>query len=153
MPSELLLLLHVATAMALGGLVGVERETAAKPAGLRTHMLVAGSDALLVGLGQIALNQYPDARTDGLVRADPIRIIVAVITGVSFLGAGTIIRGDRSVHGLTTAASLLMTSAMGVAVGLAQFVVACGTAVLMLVTLRAVPAIERLVRRRRRTGE
>jgi putative Mg2+ transporter-C (MgtC) family protein len=137
---ELQLLRHVAVAMALGALVGFERETAEKPAGLRTHMLVAGASALLVGLGEITLTQYENTAS-GLLRTDPIRIVEAVVTGVSFLGAGTIIHGKGGVHGLTTAASLLMTAGIGIAVALSQPVVAVGAALITVLTLRVVPAI------------
>lgn len=92
--------------MILGGAVGFEREKADKPAGLRTHMLVAGSAALLTGMGRVVILNLGVDET--FIRADPLRIIEAVITGITFLGAGTIIRhrGKDQIEGLTTAASL-----------------------------------------------
>ncbi len=143
---ELQVLINVAVAMGLGAVVGFERETAEKPAGLRTHMLVAGAAALLVALGEVTLTQYQDG-APGRISPDPIRIIVAVVTGVSFLGAGTIIRGHDGVHGLTTAAALLMTAAIGIAVGLAQTMVAGGVTLLTLVVLRVIPAVSRRLSR------
>jgi putative Mg2+ transporter-C (MgtC) family protein len=81
-----------------------------------------------------------------------VRIIEAVITGVSFLGAGTILRrgGLSQVEGLTTAASILFTAAVGVSVALSQFVIALGATGLVLVTLRGVGHVERRLERRRR---
>lgn len=136
------LLGSVAIAMALGALLGFERETADKPAGLRTHMLVSGAAALLVGLGEATLDQYGASTANSMLQTDPIRIIEAVITGVAFLGAGTIIRDRGGVRGLTTAASLLVASALGIAMALSQVVLAVGVALFALVTLRVLPAIE-----------
>lgn len=133
---------RVALAMALGALVGLERQLASKPAGLRTHMFVSGAGALLVSLGQSVIDAFPDDAPPGVVTIDPLRIIEAVIAGISFLGAGTIItRSDAGdVQGLTTAASLLFAAGIGIAVGLWQLVVAVGTAVLALVVLRLFPS-------------
>jgi putative Mg2+ transporter-C (MgtC) family protein len=137
---QLRLLLHVVLAFLLGGTIGWEREAAEKPAGLRTHMLVCGAAALLVGLGEILTEEFRRDVFGDLVRTDPTRLLEAMITGVSFLGAGTIIRqrGGGGVAGLTTAASLLLTSAIGAAVALQQFVLAIGATVCTLVTLRFV---------------
>lgn len=132
------MLAYVAFAMLLGGLVGLDREVARRPAGLRTHMLVCGAAALLVLLGQVMVRNY-DAKLASLLTSDPIRIIEAVITGVSFLGAGTIIRNQRDanqVEGLTTAASLLLAAAIGISVALSQFIVAVGLTLLILLVLR-----------------
>jgi putative Mg2+ transporter-C (MgtC) family protein len=136
----------VTLAMLLGGLIGLDREMAHKPAGLRTFMLVAGAAALLVSLGDALVEGYVRSRVDvagtgpdgGVVRADPIRIIEAVIAGVSFLGAGMILRHEASdqVRGLTTGASMLFSAAVGLAVSLEQFVLAGGATILALITLR-----------------
>jgi putative Mg2+ transporter-C (MgtC) family protein len=137
---QLRLLLYVAIAMLLGGAIGWEREAAEKPAGLRTHMLVCGAAALLVGLGEILTAEFRREIFGDLVRTDPTRLLEAIITGVSFLGAGTIIRqrGENNVSGLTTAASLLLTSGIGAAIALHQFVLAVGATILTFVTLRFV---------------
>ena len=138
MQGQLQMLAYVVLAMLLGGLVGLDREAARKPAGLRTHMLVCGAAALLVLLGQVMVRNY-DAKLASLLTSDPIRVIEAVITGVSFLGAGTIIRNHRDgnqVEGLTTAASLLLAAAIGISVALSQFVVAVGMTLLILCVLR-----------------
>jgi len=135
---------YVALAMLLGGLVGLDREAARKPAGLRTHMLVSGAAALLVLLGHVMVKNY-DTKLASLLTSDPIRIIEAVITGVSFLGAGTIIRNQRGggqVEGLTTAASLLLAAAIGICIALAQFVLALGLTALVLLVLRLLGHLE-----------
>ena len=133
---QLQLILEVAVAMLLGGIIGVERELADKPAGLRTHMFTAGAAAFLVGLSGALLRQFGNLETP--VEADPIRIVQAIIIGVSFIGAGTIFRGDGSnrVEGLTTAASLLMSAGLGIAAALEQYVAAFAIAVLSLIVLR-----------------
>lgn len=141
---------EVALAMLLGGLIGVEREMADKPAGFRTHMLVAGAAAMLVGLGD-ALLQHFNAGANEFLRSDPVRIVEAIVTGISFLGAGTIFRRERGeqVEGLTTAASILLSSAIGIAVALRQFVMAVGVTLLALLTLRGLAFIQRWIARRK----
>ncbi len=136
--------------MLLGAVLGFEREFAHKPAGIRTHMLVAGSAALLVGLGYLLVERSLLENPREVIAADPIRIIQAIVIGVSFLGTGTIIRrADReTVHGLTTAASLLMSSGIGIAVALNQEALGIGTTVLVAVVLRVLGWVERLVRDR-----
>ncbi|MGD8428611.1 MAG: MgtC/SapB family protein [Balneolaceae bacterium] len=143
----------VVVAIFLGGLIGLERELAAKPAGLRTHMLVAGASSLLVILGEIMIKQYAaDTALTGAIRADPIRIIEAIITGISFLGAGTIIfRGQReSVEGLTTAASILFAAAIGITVALHRYFLAIILTIFVILILLVLGYIERFIRKFRR---
>lgn len=132
----------VAIAMLLGGVIGYDREIEEKPAGLRTHMFVSGAAALLVSLADVLVGTF--SASESLIRTDPIRVLEAVITGVSFLGAGTILqrRKEKQIKGLTTAASLLFAAGAGVSVALSQFVLAVGTTVLALLTLRAVKLLE-----------
>ncbi len=135
---------EVALAMLLGGVIGFERELADKPAGFRTQMLVAGAAALLVGLGDAMLLRFlAEGKTN--VTGDPIRIVEAIVTGISFLGAGTIFRRDASeqVQGLTTAASILLCAAVGISVALRQFALAIGVTVLALIVLRGLTGIEK----------
>ena len=141
---ELELLGYIAGAMFLGALIGFERELADKPAGMRTHMLVAGASAFFVLLGNILVAGFGSEYGTNLIRSDPIRIIDAIVTGVAFLGAGTIIRqGGRSVvQGLTTAATLLFTAAVGICVALKEVVLAAGATLLTLLTLRLVHTVE-----------
>jgi putative Mg2+ transporter-C (MgtC) family protein len=136
---------EVALAMLLGGIIGFEREMADKPAGFRTQMLVAGAAALLVGLGDALMRRYSGEGTD------PIRIVEAIVTGISFLGAGTIFRRSESeqVQGLTTAASILLCAAVGISVALRQFVLAVGVTVLALIVLRGLTGFENWVNKKR----
>jgi len=141
---EIVALGEILLAMALGGLVGFERELARKPAGLRTHMLVCGSAALLVTLGNAIVNSF-DARAPlQNLQSDPIRVIEAIIVGISFLGAGTIFRRGKAndVEGLTTAASILFTAGLGIAVALSQFLLAIGGTILLLFVNRFLGLVE-----------
>jgi putative Mg2+ transporter-C (MgtC) family protein len=142
--SQLEMLGQIAVAMALGALLGLERQLAHKAAGLRTHMLVAGAAAMLVGLVDALLHRFLLPAISPLVRADPVPVVTAVVMAVGFLGAGTIIRRPESEHveGLTTAAAMLFAAAVGSAVGLRLFVVAIGATLLALVTLRGMMFLE-----------
>jgi len=135
---------EILLAMILGGAIGFEREVADKPAGLRTHMLVGGSAALLVVLGSFLLETYNARFTSELIRADPNRIIEAIIVGISFIGAGTIFRSEKGdqVEGLTTAASILFTAGIGIAVALRQLGIALGGTVLLLAVMRILGYVE-----------
>ena len=104
----------VVLAGALGALIGLERELAGKPAGFRTHALVAAGSALMVVLGAELSH---DIGSERLTQADPTRILQAIVVGISFLGAGTIIRDrQQQVEGLTTAASIFVTAGVGICV-------------------------------------
>lgn len=150
---QLLLVAEVAFAMLLGGVIGFERELANKPAGFRTHMLVAGASALLVGMGETLVAKFAEDAGHELIQADPFRIIGAVVSGVSFLGAGTIFRGGRQhVEGLTTAASLLISASLGVAVGSRQWITAIGVTLLTLAVLRALVFVEAAISRHEKRG-
>lgn len=141
---QLLVVSKVAFAMLLGGLLGLERELLNKPAGLRTHMLVTGGAALLIGLSR-ALAWGSDSTVDStMISLDPTRIVQAVVTGISFLGAGTIIResGSTRIEGLTTAASILLASAIGMTVALEQFVLAVGVTALTLLVVVGLGFVE-----------
>lgn len=146
---QLQILLNILLAMFLGGLIGVERELADKPAGLRTHMLVAGAAALLVGLSDYIVQEM--GISNDLVRSDPIRIVEAIVTGITFLGAGTIIRGQKEVEGLTTAASLLFVTSIAIATALSQFTLAISATLLTLIILRGVKWIEEYIHQTRHT--
>ena len=130
--------LDLLAAAGLGGAIGLERELSAQPAGFRTHLLVGLGSALFTAVGA------------DVAGSDPTRVAAQVVTGVGFLGAGAILHRGGAVHGLTTAASLWVTAAAGVACGLdcpglAAFSV--GVALLALVALKA---LERDVFPRRR---
>lgn len=126
-----------------GGMIGLEREFAKKPAGLRTHIFVAASAALLLVLAQSLVDHFQRNGNDARIQTDPLRVIEAVVVGVSFLGAGTIWRTGANVRGLTTAASLLVTAAMGLAMAAREFVLAFGTALFAVVVLHVLALVER----------
>jgi putative Mg2+ transporter-C (MgtC) family protein len=138
---ELPALRTLGIAGALAALIGWEREMARKPAGLRTHILVGVGSALLILLGDTIVERFAADQGRALVQSDPIRVLEAVIVGISFLGAGTIIQQRGvGVEGLTTAASVLLTAAIGMSVALGR------AALATMVTLAAVAAIYFLAR-------
>jgi putative Mg2+ transporter-C (MgtC) family protein len=141
----------IALAMALGGLVGADREYARKPAGLRTHMLLAGASAVLTAAGMDMVRTFSRIPSEGgWLRLDPILAIQAVATAVGFIGAGTILHRDAEhVEGLTTAASLLLTAAIGAAIASERLVLGVGATALALVTLRVVRVLEGKIERSR----
>jgi putative Mg2+ transporter-C (MgtC) family protein len=139
---ELPLLLRLLVAGALAAALGWEREAAHKPAGLRTHMLVGIASALFTVLGELAVRDFPGQ--EGGLRADPIRVIQAVAIGIGFLGSGVIFVAKSGEHvlGLTTAASIWATAAIGIAAGLGHYVLAIGGTVLLLLVLRGMVRFE-----------
>lgn len=142
-------ILQVVVSIFLGGLIGLERELAAKPAGLRTHMLVAGAATLFVILGEFMIQQFSALFVAGTLRADPIRIMEAIITGISFLGAGTIIFNNKgsTVEGLTTAASILFVAAIGITIALNQFAMAVVLTVVVIIILQLLGFVERWIKK------
>lgn len=140
--------IKVVIATVLGGTIGAEREAAHKPAGLRTHAILAAATALLVGLTETLMGVGAEEHA-GAIQTDPIRIVEAIVTGVAFIGAGTIFRHReaRIVEGLTTASSLLLTAAVAVAVGLNQQLLAVTLTLLSLVLLRTLRRFEAKPRR------
>jgi putative Mg2+ transporter-C (MgtC) family protein len=125
--------LRLTMAAVLGGLLGFEREQKRKAAGLRTHMLVALGSALFVFIPQ----------QTGTSEADMTRVMQGLIAGIGFLGAGTILKGKDEDHvkGLTTAAGIWMTAAIGMAVGIGRESTAILSTVLALVILDVIPKI------------
>jgi len=118
------LIMRLVAAAVLGSFIGMEREWHRRPAGLRTHMLVCVSSALITMLSMYAFNQ-----------SDPARIAAQIITGIGFIGAGTIFRHKDTVTGITTAATLFAVAAIGIGIG-SGFYLATGVGtVLMLATL------------------
>jgi putative Mg2+ transporter-C (MgtC) family protein len=132
-------LVPMLVSLALGTLVGWERQMGRKPAGLRTHALVCLGSTLFVLLGRHAAAASP------AMNYDPTRIIHGVATGVGFLGAGAIIRREGMTHGLTTAASIWIAAAIGVAVGVKAYALASLGAGMALVILEVFRWIERFM--------
>lgn len=145
MLTDIHILINVALAMILSSLLGIEREIADKPAGFRTHMLVGGASALLVGTSDLIVREFDISSS--LVQVDPIRAIEAIIAGVSFLGAGTIFRRDESnqMEGLTTAASLLFVTGIGISVSSSHYLLAIGATILALLVLTLAKRIQPLL--------
>lgn len=141
---DLWILVRVAAAMLLGGVLGVERELGKHAAGLRTHMLIAGAAALIVGLGDVIAHHFAGEQYRDLLRIDPGRLIEAVVAAVGFVGAGAILRSSRADHvrGLTTASSLLMAAAIGIAAGLGNYLLAFGASVLCVLVLAVFRRLE-----------
>ena len=123
----------------LGTLVGFERQMGRKPAGLRTHTLVCLGSTMFVLVTRHAVADI------GGPNLDPTRMIHGVITGVGFLGAGSIMRTEGYVHGLTTAASVWMVAAIGVAVGVHAYTLAIIGAALALIVLEGFRWVERFL--------
>lgn len=125
----------------LGGLLGWEREHRGKAAGVRTHMLVSMGAALFVLV----------AEQEGIAPADNSRVLQGIIAGVGFLGAGTILKSDgaHQIRGLTTAAGIWLTAAIGVAAGLGREATALLSTLMALLVLAAEPLAQRLLHGRR----
>lgn len=132
------LLGHLLLASILGGGVGWEREHAHKPAGLRTHMLICMGAALITDLSVRAAA----ASAGSSAPFDPTRIAAQIVTGVGFLGAGTIMQARGSVMGLTTAATMWVVAGIGMAVGFGAIIEAVGTTLLVLVALIPLRTLE-----------
>lgn len=139
---ELDILLKVVVAVCLGGLIGIERELAKKPAGIRTHMFVAGAATLVMSVSTVLINDFN--RTFGNVQSDPVRVIEAIIVGISFIGAGTVLKSekDHNVYYLTTAASILFAAGIGITVALELFGLAVCLTVLVILINSAVGGVE-----------
>ena len=108
--------LRLAAALVIGGLIGLERSYHGRPAGFRTHALVCMSTALLMLLTGYETRWFPGL-SQGRIALDPTRLAQGIMTGIGFLGAGTIMKEGLSVRGLTTAASIWITAAIGILVG------------------------------------
>ena len=142
--SQLQVVAAVAYAMVLGGAVGFDRERRNRPAGFRTHMMVAGASAMLVGMGRLMVAERIGTEP-GVLQIDPLRLVEAVVAGVAFIGAGTIFnqRLGQGVKGITTAASLLMVAVVGIAAGLHYNLLALAVTLLALLVLAGLKLVER----------
>jgi len=127
-------LLRLSVAAVLGGAIGMERELRERQAGLRTHLLVSVGSALFTLVSAYGFREFL-VHGGSVVRADPTRVAAQVVTGVGFLGAGAIIRQGLSVRGLTTAATLWLVAAIGMAAGAGYYSAALIATAGALVTL------------------
>ena len=126
------MVIRLLVATALGALIGFEREYHAKEAGVRTHLLVAVGSCLFMILSAYGFDAFLN---QDHVSFDPSRIASQVVTGIGFIGAGTIILQKQMVRGLTTAAGVWVTAAIGLACGAGMYVIACITTVIVLTSL------------------
>lgn len=133
--SQLYILLDVTIATVLTALIGIERERAHKPAGMRTNMIVGGAACLIVSLTRPLIDFIEDYNISEIINTDPIRVLEAIVVGISFIGAGTVIKlkDVHQVAGLTTAATLLYSGGIGICVALKQYVLAIGVTVLIVI--------------------
>jgi putative Mg2+ transporter-C (MgtC) family protein len=138
------LLLKLSLAVVLGGIIGFEREIAGKPAGLRTNILICIGAALLMDVStRIGL-------VDGVRVGDPARIAAQIVSGVGFLGAGTIMQSQGMVTGLTSAATIWVVAAIGMTVGAGFYIEGIGAGLLVTFVLAGLGGLEHWVRRARR---
>jgi putative Mg2+ transporter-C (MgtC) family protein len=139
------LLVKLTLAIFLGGIIGFERELAAKPAGLRTNILICLGAALLMDLStRIGV-------VDGQRIGDPARIAAQVVSGVGFLGAGTIMQAQGMVTGLTSAATIWVVAAIGLTIGAGFYIEGLGAGLLVTFVLAGIGRLEHVLRRARRT--
>jgi len=131
-------LLKISLASFLGGLVGLERGRRKKPAGLRTHILVALGSCMFIEMSLLLPQIYPEAPA-----MDPSRILAQMIVGISFIGAGTVIRTGDKIAGLTTAAAIWVTASIGAAVAANLFLEAIGMTIFTFFVLYELRSIER----------
>jgi putative Mg2+ transporter-C (MgtC) family protein len=131
--------LRMALALALGALVGAERQRGDRPAGMRTHALVClGSTVFML----VSAYAFPELTQASGGRVDPTRIAAQVVSGIGFLGAGMIFTQRNVTRGLTTAAGLWVVAAIGLGIGAGMYFIAAGSTVLMLVVLAILKPLE-----------
>ncbi len=137
MPTDFQMVMRLLFTLVLCGLVGLERQVHRRDAGLRTHILVGLGSCLIMLTSLYVFDIYK-----GQVALDPARIAAGVVTGIGFLGAGTIIRSPDGVKGLTTAASLWVVAAIGLAAGVGFNKIATYATILVLVVLHFLRYVE-----------
>lgn len=137
---DLDIIIKILMACLLGGMIGLERESINRPAGLRTHILVCVGSTLVMCVNAILVTTYSHT-----VNLDPGRFGAAVLSGIGFLGAGTIMREGNSVSGLTTAASLWTVACIGIAVGAGYLAISVFTTFLVLIVLLGFAYFEKKV--------
>lgn len=146
------ILARLAAAAALGGVIGIERELREREAGFRTHMLVSVGAALFTLVSAYAWSDFAFSPAAG-VTFDPTRIAAQIVTGIGFIGAGAIIRQGLSVRGLTTAATLWMVAAIGMACGAGFYWAAVIATAIALVGLGPLRLVSQRVREKQHSRE
>jgi putative Mg2+ transporter-C (MgtC) family protein len=140
--------LPMLSSLVTGILIGLERELHAKPAGLRTHALVCFASTILMLAAARQAEWFIDLQPDTQIVADPTRMAHGILTGIGFLCAGVIFREGASVHGLTTAASLWSTAAIGTLYGVGMYWLAVSSALATLFVLGLLRVVQHLMPRR-----
>lgn len=139
------LLLKLGLAVLLGGVIGLEREISGKPAGLRTNILICVGAALLTDVS-IGIVRGPT----GAYIGDPSRLAAQIITGIGFIGAGTIMQASGTITGLTSAATIWVVCAIGITVGAGFYLEAVGAGLVVALVLSGLGTLEHRLRRARR---
>lgn len=140
------LLLKLVLAVVLGGVIGLERELAGKPAGLRTNILICIGAALLTDVSiEITKGKLP-----GTQLGDPSRLAAQIVSGIGFIGAGTIMQARGTVTGLTSAATIWVVAAIGITIGAGLYLEATGAGLLVAIVLAGLGTLEHKLRRARR---
>ena len=134
--------IHLVVAMVAGGLIGLERSYYGRPAGFRTHTLVCMASSLLMLVTIYQKDWFPGAMVE-TVRVDPTRMAQGIMTGIGFLGAGVIMKEGASIRGLTTAASIWITAAIGILAGVGFYSALVVVTALTLSTLTLYRLVER----------
>ncbi len=132
------LLIRLISSAIAGGIIGMEREARNRPAGLRTHILVTLGSALIMLISLFGFVGFGTQGSGG----EPARLAAQVVSGIGFLGAGTIMRNDNNVHGLTTAASIWVCGGIGLAFGSGYYFGGIATTLIVLLTLKSMGALE-----------
>jgi putative Mg2+ transporter-C (MgtC) family protein len=135
------MILRLSLAVLLGGAVGIERETSHKPAGLRTHILICISATMMM-----ILVQLPVGGLD--LRSESMRMAAGIITGIGFLGAGTILQARGSIHGLTTASTIWAVAGLGLVLGMGHYALAVIFTALVVLTLVLLRSVEGFIARK-----
>ncbi|MDQ6422300.1 MgtC/SapB family protein [Paenibacillus sp. LHD-117] len=148
--SQFELTIRILLALVLGGMIGFERELGGHSAGFRTHILVCMGSAVIVLLSMYGFAAFA---SEPNVRLDPARLAAQVISGIGFIGAGTIMRNGLNVSGLTTAASLWVSAAIGLSAGAGFYYCAVISTVLVVISLFALNKVEKLFSRTKKVRE
>lgn len=139
MSDEALLALRMVVAFVLGCVIGAERQRHDRPAGLRTHVLVAIACAAVMAASDLS------HRTDGSLGVEPTRVVQGILSGIGFIGAGTILKRDDLVIGVTTAATIFLASVVGILCGSGYLILAGALTVSAVVALEGLSWVERSV--------
>ncbi len=146
MISSIEIILRIFISAAIGGLIGIEREVHNRPAGLRTHVLVTVGSSLIM---LISIDGFNSLGPEGL--GDPARLAAQVVSGIGFLGAGTIMKTGNTINGLTTAASLWVSAGIGLGIGAGYYLASVATGAIVLLTLMSLGSLEKKVLKRKYT--